>query len=400
MNRVMLRDVSTRIEQLDDGTEEGKLRSRLCSLIFMIGKLPQEGLLETGVKATADVLADLLVEDVTAGSAPLRQQVPIVLQELVDDGRLILVDDEYRLQTPESEEWNTDFRARLSQILGNEVKISEVRNLALQKAVNLALKDLIFLQGTTRTRRDFKAHFGPESPPENKNNVPVWIQDGWSTTPRAVREEAQQEGIENPTIFVFLPKLDADELKQAIAQLEAAKETLSTKPTPATGGGIEARAAMNSRSQVEERRLNDLVNDIVKNASSLSGRRQRSRLRGILSCLSSKPWKQAWTRMFPNFPVADQQRLGHSNQKGSRGRTRPPVCTRVHRRSGQTSKCAKRSGTSWATTGNKGSEVRRHFLRVAVRLASRHGVWRTPGPPCRRVSQSYTQWSKCPPRPA
>ena len=72
------------------------------------------------------------VEDITAGSATLRQQVPIVLQELLDDGRLILVDDEYRLQTPESEEWNTDYRTRLSQILGNEVKISEVRSLALQ----------------------------------------------------------------------------------------------------------------------------------------------------------------------------------------------------------------------------------------------------------------------------
>ena len=105
MNRVMLRDVSTRIDQLNDGTEEGQLRYRLCSLIFMIGKLPREGLLDTGVKATADTLADLLVEDVTAGSAPLRQRVPTVLQDLIDDGKLILVKDEYRLQTPESEEW-------------------------------------------------------------------------------------------------------------------------------------------------------------------------------------------------------------------------------------------------------------------------------------------------------
>ena len=336
MHRVMLRDVSTRIEQLDDGTEEGKLRSRLCSLIFMIGKLPQEGLLETGVKATADVLADLLVEDVTAGSAPLRQQVPILLQELVDDGRLILVDDEYRLQTPESEEWNTDYRTRLSQILGNEVKISEVRSLALQKAVNDALKGLSFSQGTTRTSRHFNAHFGPDSPPENKNNVPVWIQDEWSTTPRAVREEAQQEGIEKPTVFVLLPRLAADELKQAIAQFEAAKETLSTKPTPATGGGIEARAAMNSRSQVEERRLNDLVNDIVKQRQQSIRAEAAKPAPSHSLCLSSKPWKQAWLGCFPDFPVADQQGWDTVTREGIRGRTRPPVCTRVHRRSGQT----------------------------------------------------------------
>ena len=359
MNGVMLRDVSTRIDQLNDGTEEGKLRYRLCSLIFMIGKLPQEGLLETGVKATADALADLLVEDVTAGSAPLRQQVPIVLQELLDDGRLILVDDEYRLQTPESEEWNTDYRTRLSQIQGNEVKISEVRSLALRTAVNAALKDLSFFQGTTRTPRHFNTYFGPESPPENKNNVPVWIQDEWSTTPRSVREEAQQEGIENPTVFVFLPKLAADEIKQAIAQLEAAKETLSTKPTPATGGGIEARAAMNSRSQVEERRLNDLVNDIVKNATVYQGGGSEA-VSESFSMSIKQAVETSLARMFPNFPVADQQGWDTVTRRASEGGPDPlsalgytgemdkhQVCQEVRNFVGN--------------NGNKGSEVRRHF---------------------------------------
>ena len=359
MHRVMLRDVDTRIEQLDDGTEEGKLLSRLCSLIFMIGKLPQEGLLETGVKATAAVLADLLVEDVTAGSAPLRQQVPILLQELVDDGRLILVNDEYRLQTPESEEWNTDYRARLAQILGNEVKISEVRSLALQKAVNLALKDLRLFQGTTRTRRDFKTHFGSESPPENENNVPVWIQDGWSTTQKAVREGAQKEGIEKPTVFVFLPRLAADELKQAIAQFEAAKETLSTKPIPATGGGKEASAAMNYRSQVEEGSLNDLVNNIVKTASVYQGGGNE-----VVSESFSQSMKEAvetsLTRMFPRFTDADQQGWDTVTKRASEGGTDPlsilgytgevdkhRVCQEILKFVGN--------------NASKGSEVRRHF---------------------------------------
>ena len=70
---VLLRDVATVIRQLDDGTEDGKLRSRLCSLIFMISQLPTEGPLVTGVRATAICLADLVVDDLTAGSAPLRQ---------------------------------------------------------------------------------------------------------------------------------------------------------------------------------------------------------------------------------------------------------------------------------------------------------------------------------------
>ena len=47
---VLPRDVATMIRELD-GPGNGGLRSRLCSLIFMIGKLPrEEGPLATGVR--------------------------------------------------------------------------------------------------------------------------------------------------------------------------------------------------------------------------------------------------------------------------------------------------------------------------------------------------------------
>ena len=68
---VLLRDMANVIRTLDDGTEDGRLRSRLCALIFMIGKLERgKGPLATGVRATSDVLADLMVDDLTTGSAP------------------------------------------------------------------------------------------------------------------------------------------------------------------------------------------------------------------------------------------------------------------------------------------------------------------------------------------
>ena len=100
---ILPRDVATTIRELNDGTEDGKLRSRLCALIFMIGKLDRDaGPLETGVRATADALADLVVDDLTAGSASLRQRVPTVLQALVDAGTLILFDR--RIPAPDSGE--------------------------------------------------------------------------------------------------------------------------------------------------------------------------------------------------------------------------------------------------------------------------------------------------------
>ena len=109
---ILIRDMATRIKELDDGTEDGRLSSRLCALIFMIGKLERdEGPLATGVRATSHVLADLVVDDLTTESAPLRQKVPAVLEALVDEATLILVNGEYRLQTAESQEWRMNTEA-------------------------------------------------------------------------------------------------------------------------------------------------------------------------------------------------------------------------------------------------------------------------------------------------
>ena len=63
----LLREVDTTIREMRDGTPEGALRSRLCALIFLVSKVHED----EGLKATPEVLADLLVEDLTTGSRQL-----------------------------------------------------------------------------------------------------------------------------------------------------------------------------------------------------------------------------------------------------------------------------------------------------------------------------------------
>ena len=64
LNTGMLqREYYETIAELADNSREGKLKSRLCALIFLISKLPREAGADDGVRATADTLADLLVED-------------------------------------------------------------------------------------------------------------------------------------------------------------------------------------------------------------------------------------------------------------------------------------------------------------------------------------------------
>ena len=303
---ILPRDVATVIRELDDGTVDGKLRSRLCALIFMIGKLPRdEGPLATGVRSTSDALADLVVDDLTAGSASLRQQVPVVLQGLVDTGTLILFDGEYRLQTPESIEWETDYRSRLSRVLGDGVRMAAERETAVREALAAALKGLTFLQGVTRTPRKYEMHLGSERPATDGSSVPLWVQDEWSTALASVREEARQAGVNNPTVFVFLPRLEADELRQTIGRQRAAEETVSTRAVPQTSAGIEARGAMQSRIDVEGKHVSDLVDIIISNARVYQGGGNEVIAASFPEAIGQAV-EAALTRLFPKFSDADQ----------------------------------------------------------------------------------------------
>ena len=357
---ILPRDVATVIQELNDDTEDGRLRSRLCALIFMIGKLERDaGPFVTGVRATSDALADLVVDDLTIGSAPLRQKVPIVLKSLLDSGTLILVDGEYRLQTPESIEWETDYRSRRSRVLEDNVRMASERETTIRETLSRTLKGLTFQQGATRTPRKYEMYLGPERPSTDGSSVPMWVQDEWSASEGSVREEARQAGTDSPTVFVFLPRLEADELRQTIGRLRAAEETVSTRAFPQTSAGMEARGAMQSRIALEGNRLGDLANNIIKNARVYQGGGNE-----IIAESFAEAVRQAvdasLTRLFPRFSEADKPGWNNVVTRASQGAADPlsalgyandvekhPVCQEV------------RSFVGGA--GKKGSDVRRYF---------------------------------------
>jgi len=119
---VLLREIDETIRKLDDKSRDGRLAQQLCGLIFLIRKLPREAVADIGVRATPEMLADLLVADLSNDGTQLRKEIPRILKKLVDAGTLIKLDEEYSLQTRESSEWDREFRnrqARLNNDLAN-----------------------------------------------------------------------------------------------------------------------------------------------------------------------------------------------------------------------------------------------------------------------------------------
>jgi hypothetical protein len=57
------REINERILGLGkDGSPDGRLRQRICGLVFLIGRLPVDGPGDIAVRATKEHVADLLVE--------------------------------------------------------------------------------------------------------------------------------------------------------------------------------------------------------------------------------------------------------------------------------------------------------------------------------------------------
>ena len=176
---VLLREVNETIVSQDDGLPDGRLKSRLCALVFLIRKLPREAGVDIGVRATAEVLTDLLVKDLAKDGASLRGQLPKLLDELVAAGTLMKLDDEYSLQTRESSEWEAEFRNRQTKLVNDPTRMSSKRAQLLGAAVQDLIGSVKLLHGQCKEPRKLALQFGAEPPQGIAHVIPVWIRDGW-----------------------------------------------------------------------------------------------------------------------------------------------------------------------------------------------------------------------------
>ncbi len=358
-NGTLPRDVNLLIEELDDGTADGALRMRLCELIFLIGKLPNQGPSATGLRATAANLADLLIEDLATGSGELRQRVPTLLSDLTSRSKLMQLGEEYRLQTRESAEWESDFRSRRQRIYADDGRLASDRATELRNAFTTATRGLAFTHGASRTKRDFQLVFGYDQPTANGESVPVWVRDEWSVSEATVRADAQRAGTDSPILFVVLPRRDADALKDRLASLAAAQSTIDARPSPATAEGDEARNAMQSRVATERRQLDALIQQIIGGARIFAGGGNEIS-EGTLQASLRQAVEGALDRLFPDFGLADHANWGRVFERAAAGA--PDALTAVgHPGEIEQHQVCRIVRQFIGVSGKKGSEVRQRF---------------------------------------
>ena len=358
------KEVFENVQRFAVGDASAQLKGRLLKLIYLINKLPADAALDIGLKATDDVLADLLVTDLAAGSSDLRKQLPALLLKLQNDDRLIMSlagshGLEYRLQTIESSAWYEEFRAQEAELKAAPQRIEQQRADLFKARFADVLKKVRVVQGKDNVERRLTPTYDETLPRDNDKALYLWIQDGWQAEEKSVIAEAKSKSADNPTLFTFLRAQNKTELTNAIVSLESARSTLRKKGTPATEPGRDAQRSMESRERNADKELKDLLDALFAGARVFQAGGQEVTEGHELADRINRAAKASAIRLYKDFDVADsdqwskvldEARQGNLEALRAVGHTqeadRQPVCQKL---------------LAYIGPGKKGSEIRDNF---------------------------------------
>lgn len=312
--RILPRKVHEKSMIWNKGSEDEQLIARACGLVFLINKLAGNNN-EIGIKATIDTLADLLVTDLSQGSSALRGRLPGLLDKCE---LLIKVGNEYRIQTEESAAWNDDFLSERSQLANASHRIEAERDDRIRRKANEALKKLSLIQGKSKVSREVSLVFDTQLPNDYHKKIYVWVRDGWSSDENSVRVDARQAGNQSPTIFVFIPKRSADDLRHHLMDFKAANATLEKRGAPTTPEGIEAHSAMETTKQTAEGKINEFLDDAFSGVLVFQG--GGNPIYGNnLPEMVKEATENALQRLYPQFNTADHVGWSKVYEKAQKG---------------------------------------------------------------------------------
>jgi len=312
------REIYELTKELGDGSADDRLKARLCGTIFLLGKLPREAGADLGIRANIDSLADLLVTDLRDGSVELRKRIPDLLDALEEAGKAMRVGDEYRMQTRESSAWNEEYRSQIATILGDPQRVANERADLIRNECGRRLKGVKVYQGECKEQRSISAHFGPEAPKDADKAINVWVRDGWDDDEKAVLADARTAGTDSPTVFVFVPRRAADEIKKTLGSLRAAEATLQVRGAPNTSEGDEARQAMETRKNEAARRLAGLIDDVFAGARIFQGGGQEVFGEDLPDKVAQAA-SGSVVRLYPQFDIADHPKWGKVIDRARKG---------------------------------------------------------------------------------
>jgi hypothetical protein len=353
-SRILPRKVHEKTMSWSKGSDDERLMGRACGLVFLINKLASSNN-EIGIRATIDTLADLLVENLSRGSSSLRSKLP----SLLDKCELLMkVGDEYRIQTEESTAWSDEFLSQRSALSNEAHRIEAERDDRIRKKFGEMVRKLSLTQGCSKVTRDITPVFDARLPTDVDQRICVWVRDGWSIDENSVRADSRQAGNQSPTVFVFIPKRSADDLRHHLIDYKAASATLDKRGVPNTPEGTEARAAMETTKQTAEGKIRELLIEAFSGARVFQGGGNEILGNGLQE-MALEASGNALQRLYPQFHTADHVGWSKVYEKAQKGA--PDALKAVGDEGEPAKNLVCKAILGFIAGGKKGADIRTQF---------------------------------------
>lgn len=352
--RILPRKVHQKTMTWMKGSEDERLMARASSLVFLINKLAGNNN-EIGIKANVDTIADLMVTDLSKGSSSIRSKLPSLMEKCE---LLIKVNDEYRIQTEESSAWNDEFLSQISALNNEAHRIESERDDRIRQRFSQLVKKLTLTQGSSKVSRNISPSFDSTLPLDADKKIYLWIRAGWNIDENSVKIDAKQAGNHSPTLFLFIPKRSADDLRRNLIDVKAAASTLDKKGFPNSPEGTEARAAMETTKNIAEDKIKDLLNDAFSGARVFQAGGNEI-VGNNLQEMVLEAAGNSLKRLYPNFGVADHSGWDKVYSKAKQGSPDALKAVGDDGEPGKNAVCKTILGMIAA--GKKGGEIRSNF---------------------------------------
>ncbi|EMS33843.1 hypothetical protein C943_04162 [Mariniradius saccharolyticus AK6] len=265
---LLLSDTFNLIQSKKAEGGDGLLEGRILSAVFLIEKLTNE-VRNTGLKSNEAHIAELLIDDLNSNSDTFRTKVKELIKKLVEEKVLMPIEDEYRLQTKVGAEWEQEFRKHHTKIANSgEDQIQNLRKERILAFFKERTKTVIISHGVSKMTRPFEL-WDKDTAPNQEDKLHLWIKDGWYTNESVLMSEIRAEGNDSPLAFAYVAKQRDMDLRTAILNYLAAKQTVDTMGLPTTLEGQQAKKSMETRKGIADQNIQELIDKICKEATIL-----------------------------------------------------------------------------------------------------------------------------------
>lgn len=299
-NSVITREVYREIERLHNSpTADDQLLGRACAIILLINLVAARQQNASKLKATLDVVTDLIVEDLSS-SASVKAKLKALLSscQIIDD----LGNEEYKISSDEGKQVAAEFNRALSSVSMKDIKFlrDQEINRLVKKETNIPLQ-----QGISKQNRQVKACFDDRQPVID-DHINVWVRDEWSIDYQQFERDAKTAGIDCPIIHVFIPKEKENKLIDALKVKFAAEKVLTSSILPTSDPTL--ISSMENKKKTAEDAVEKIISESIANCTVLLSGGEAIAQQSSLSERIKKAAKSSLARLYSSFSVADYEK--------------------------------------------------------------------------------------------